>query len=121
MSQEEDIYELREELRDLRWCVNRLMEDRGNGYGLQGALAQLLKEVVALRQDVASLNKRLDTTQPQVPTYPSVPTYPDVLGMPNTCTKCGMRFDLITGYVCTVYGCPTFTQVSYSTGVTNEG
>jgi hypothetical protein len=79
--------------------------------------------VEALREEVASLTKQLDTTEPQVPiypTYPSLPTYPEVSDKPNTCSKCGMRFDLITGYVCTVYGCPTFTQISYSTGVTNE-
>lgn len=124
MSQEEDIYELREELQYLRWCVNQLMDDRGNGYGLQDTRAQLLKEVVSLRQEVASLTKQLDTTRPQIPiypTYPIAPTYPDVLGTPSTCTKCGMHFDLMTGYVCPVYGCPTFTQTYCSTGVTNEG
>lgn len=123
MSQEEDIYELREEIQYLRWCVDQLMSDRGNGYGLQDALDQLLKEVVAIQQEVARLTEQLGTTRPQAtvyPTYPSVPTYPDILGVPNTCTRCGISFDRTTGYVCTVAGCPMFSQVSYSTGVTNE-
>ena len=64
--------------------------------------------------------KRLDEIEQRLVKfdyYPNtLPALPDYLGGPNMCGKCGMTFDGVTSYYCSVQDCPTFFVPTSITG-----
>ena len=75
------------------------------------AIEQIQSDVEDLKRDIAwIIQYLLKQNQPiQPPTY--VP-YPPGNTPPTKCSKCGMEFRGVTGYVCGDTKCPTFLKVT---------
>jgi hypothetical protein len=73
------------------------------------------------KETIEKILKKLDDIEVKINRIPVVqPVYPTYLGSPNTCSKCGMRWEGVMSYYCSNPGCPVqmqvTSQISTSTG-----